>query len=731
MIAPIGAHQIFLFLVQFAVLLTSARLLGEVMKRYGQPPVFGELLAGIALGPSLFGWLAPDLFIALFPREALQYQLLELISWLGMIFLLLLTGLETDMAVLRKLGRPATLASLLGILLPFTLGYILGAAIPERLIPHPEQRLVFHLFMGTAMAISAVPVIAKILMDLNVLRRNVGAIIMGAAIVDDIAGWTILSMLIGMTTKGELDLRDVAISVLQTIAFVTVALLLGIQLVRRLMRWVDERVLVEEGHITAVIVITLICAAITEAIGIHAVFGAFVAGVMLAQSPRVRANALEKLVGVVHGVFTPVFFAFVGLRVNLTVLNDLTLVGAVVVVACAGKLLGCTLGGILGRLPWWESLSIGIGMNARGGMELIVALIGLTSGILGPEVYSSLVIMAMVTSLMTPPLLKWSLQHVPLSSDEQERLGFTTVQRGIFDKRTLRILIPAAGGPNAQTAMRMAAPLATNADARITTLFVGREPSRTFGSLRRWWREENTFKEGDPLLVLQNIAQDFGVSIEKRVVSADGTRDGEIVRREAQRGYDLILLGASGYQHPLGGEFLEEILKDPPTHVAIIKARDEKPRYERILVPTADDVYSQLAVEFATMYAEDVGAHVTLLHVLPLPEQPRFRWFRRRDTTLDESVLKMMADTMLWEMRPTRAKPDLRLSAKVIEGERPTEEILREARRGSYDLVVLGVESRTGRAGTMLSQGTEQIVNQVPCTVVVVFPRGLRTGLIH
>ena len=258
MIAPIGAYQIFLFLVQFAVLLASARLLGEVMKRYGQPPVFGELLAGIALGPSLFGWFAPDLFIALFPREALQYQLLELISWLGMIFLLLFTGLETDLTILRKLGRPAVLASVLGVFLPFTLGYILGTAIPERLVPHPEQRLIFHLFMGTAMAIPAVPVIAKILMDLNVLRRNVGAIIMGAAIVDDIAGWTILSMLIGMTTKGVLNLRDVAISVFQTVAFVTVALLVGIQLVRRLMRWVDERVLVEEGHITTVIVITLI-----------------------------------------------------------------------------------------------------------------------------------------------------------------------------------------------------------------------------------------------------------------------------------------------------------------------------------------------------------------------------------------------------------------------------------------------------------------------------------------
>ncbi|MBM4254375.1 MAG: hypothetical protein FJ147_00595 [Deltaproteobacteria bacterium] len=731
MIAPISAHQIFLFLVQFAVLLASARLFGEMMKRYGQPPVFGELLAGIVLGPSLLGWLLPEVSLALFPRDALQYQLLELISWLGMIFLLLLTGLETDITILRKLGRPAALASLFGILLPFTLGYILGTMIPDRLVARPEQRVVFHLFMGTAMAISAVPVIAKILMDLNMLRRNIGAIIMGSAIVDDIAGWLILSTLIGMTTKGVLDFRDVAVAVGSTAVFVLVALVFGVHLVRRLMRWVDERVLVEEGHITAVLVVTLICSAITEAIGIHAVFGAFVAGVMLAQSPRVRANALEKLVGVVHGAFTPVFFAFVGLRVNLTLLSDWGLIVAVIVVACAGKLIGCTLGGLLGRLPWWESFSIGIGMNARGGMELIVALIGLTAGILGPEVYSSLVLMAMVTSFMAPPLLQWALQHIPLSSEEQERLGLTTVQRGIFNKRTLRVLLPAAGGPNAQTAMRMAAPLATNAEARITTLFVGKDPSQSFGVLRRWWRERAPSVEGEPLFALQRIAQDFGVTIEKRVISADGMREGELVRREAQRGYDLILLGASGYQNPLGGEFLGEILKDPPTHVAIVKARDEKPRYEHILVPTADDVYSQLAVEFAAMYAEDVGAQVTLLHVLPSPEPQRFRWFRRRQDGLEENVLKMMADTMLWEMRPTGVKPELRLAAKVIEGARPTEEILREARSGSYDLVVLGVESRSGRAGTILSQGTEQIVNQVPCTVVVVFPRGLRTSFIH
>lgn len=731
MIPPIAGHQLFLFIIQFAFLLTSARLLGEMMKRYGQPPVFGELLAGIVLGPSLLGWLFPAVSSALFPPDAQQYHLLELISWLGMIFLLLFTGLETDLAILKKLGRPAALASLFGIIIPFASGYGLATGIPDRFVTNPDQRLIFHLFLGTAMAISAVPVIAKILMDLEVLKRNIGTIIMGAAIVDDIAGWTILSVLIGMQTKGSPDMLAVSVAILSTLTFIAGALLVGVRAVRRLMRWVDERVQIEEAHLTAVMVITLTCAAITEKIGIHAVFGAFIAGVVLAQSPRVRANALEKLAGVVHGVFTPVFFAFVGLRVDLTRLSDLGLVGAIIGVACAGKLLGCTLGGLLGRLGWWEAISIGIGMNARGGMELIIALVGLTSGILSSEVYSSLVLMAMVTSLMAPPLLKWAFRHIPPSSEEQERLNLTA-QRSIFDKRTLRVLLPTAGGPNAVTALRMAAPLVTHDDATITALFIHPDsasvpPGRLWD---RWWRTTPDTPE-DPFLPFQQIARDFGVLIEKRTVAMNGASLSEVMRKEAQRGYDLIFLGASGYQHPVGGTFLEAVLTDPPAHVAIIKARNEKPRYERILVPTTGDAYSQLAIEFAAMYAEDVGAQVTLFHVLPAPEQPRFWRFRRDDTRLDKSILKMMADTIVWEMRPARAKPELQLAAKVVEGEHPAEEILRETRRGGYDLVVFGTGNRAGRSDSFLGQRAEQLVNQVPCTVVVLLPKGLRASVPH
>lgn len=727
MIPPLAAHHILLFLVQFALLLASARLLGEMMKRVDQPQVFGELLAGILLGPSLLGWVAPGLFSRLFPPDPQQYHLLELISWLGMIFLLLFTGLETDMARLRHLGRPAVAASLFGLVVPFALGYTLGTAIPDHLLVNPSHRLIFHLFMGTAMAISAVPVIAKILLDLNLLKRNIGVIILGAGIVDDVCGWTILSVLIGMMTKGTLDLPTVFGAVWSTALFIAVALFLGVRLVRRLMRWIDEHAHVEEAHITAVLLITLVCAAVTEAIGIHAVFGAFVAGVILAHSPRVRANALEKLVGVVYGVFSPVFFAFVGLRVDLTQLSNVGLVVAVVSVACAGKLVGCTLGGIVGRLSWWEAISIGIGMNARGGVGLIIALVGLASGILSLEVYSSLVIMAMVTTLMTPPLLKWTLSHIALSDAEQEQLQGEE-QRSIFDKRTLRILIPTAGGPNALTALRIAAPLATHADATITALFVSPPPpSPRFFS--RLWPGHVSGGNG-PLQELQRLAQTYGVTVEGRTVQAREGHFPEAILAEARRGYDLMLLGASGYTHPLGGAFIEEILKDPPVHVAIIKARDEKPRYHRILVPTAGDVSSQLAVEFAAMYAEDVGAEVTLLHVSLLPEKGR-QWFRQQKTVLDNNTRRIMADTMLWELRPSQARAELRIMAKVVEGTQVDQEILRETRQGEYDLLILGASSRAGRLGVLLGERTEQVVSQAPCTVIVVMPRSLRASFPH
>lgn len=729
MIVPIPPHQIFLFLLQFAVLLATARLLGELMKRYDQPPVFGELLAGVVLGPSVLGWAFPFLFSSLFPSDLQQYHFLELLSWLGMLFLLLFTGLEIDTTLLKNLGRPAAFASFFGVTIPFIAGYVLGMFIPDHLLVQPEQRLIFQVFMGTAMAISAVPVVAKILLDLNLLKRNIGAIILCAAIIDDVAGWLILSMLIGVMTQGALNWTTAFVSVVSTLLFISVALTLGVRLVRRLMRWLDDRSHLEEAHISAVLVMTLLCAAATEAMGIHAVFGAFVAGLVISQSPRIRANALEKLSGVVHGVFTPIFFAFVGLRVDLTRLNHFDLIVVILGVACAGKLIGCTLGGLLGRLRWWDALAVGIGMNARGGVGLIIAMIGFSAGILSPEVYASLIIMVLITTLMAPPLLKWVLSHVTISEEEQQRLEFAE-QHSIFDKRTLRILIPTAGGPNALTALRIAAPLATSADATITALFVSDRASSHAGRFfsRLWKRPHPPLHE--PTQLFFQLAREYGVNIDVKIAQAVEERASEVILREARRGYDLVLLGASGYRHPLGGPYIEEMLAAAPTHLAIIKARGEQRKYQHVLVPTNGEGDIQLAIEFAAMYAEDAGARLTLFHTIPPPEQPR-RFFRKHYTPLDENTLKMMADTLVWELRPRRAKSELQIDARVAEEDRSTLALLREAQRGSYDLLIVSAPLRTIRPPYLLDSATEQIVNEAPCTVIVITPQRFRPGFPH
>ena len=729
MIFPIPAHQIFLFLLQFAILLAAARLLGELMKQYDQPPVFGELLAGIILGPSVLGWIAPTFSAWLFPLDPQQYQFLELLSWLGMLFLLLFTGLELDTVLLKNLGRPAAFASIFGVAVPFLAGYFLGTLIPDRLLAQPDQRLVFQLFMGTALSISAVPVVAKILLDLKLLQRNIGTIILGAAIIDDVAGWLILSMLIGMTTQGALSWTTALVSVINTLFFISIALTLGVRVVRRLMRWLDDRSSLEEAHISAVFVVTLLCAAATEVIGVHAVFGAFVAGLVFSQSPRIRANALEKLSGVVHGVFTPIFFVFVGLRVDLTSLNNPILIAAVLGTACAGKLIGCTIGGLLGRLPWWDALSIGIGMNARGGVGLIIALVGFSTGILSQEVYASLVIMALITTLMAPPLLKWALRHVAISEAEQERLDLAQY-RSIFDKRTLRILIPTAGGPNALTALRIAAPLATSADATITALFVNdmaSSQSRQF--FFGLWRQQKQ-KSYEPMQAILQLGREYGVNVDAKVIQAGEERATDIILREMRRGYDLVLLGASGYGHPLGGDYIEKLLAVSPTPFAIIKARGEKPKYERLLVPTAGEGETQLAIEFASMYAEDAGARVTLFHVVSPPERPK-GFFRRRRPSLDENTLKLMADTLLWELRPRRTKPELQMDARVVEEEHPTQALLREVQRGAYDLLIVSAPFRLPSSPYLIDPTTEQIVNEAPCTVIVITPQQLRSRFPH
>jgi Kef-type K+ transport system membrane component KefB len=374
-------RDMLIFVLELAILLVAARTLGEVFRALRQPPIVGEILGGILVGPTVFGRLLPGVFSTLFPNEPLQRQLLDAVSWLGAMSLLLVAGMEVDVRMARRQGRPALLAALFGFLIPFALGLALGAAAPSRFHGEHGQRALFALFMGTALAITALPVVARILMDLNLLNTDVGLTILTAAMLQDLAGWVVLSVISVVATTGAADWRATGTMVLWSLLFYAFCLTLGVTLVNRLAEFAEKHLPAPGGILTTVAVITLLCGAVTQAIGTHVVFGAFIAGVMLGEVAGITQATREAVKDSCLAVAVPVFFASVGLKVDLLTTLDLKLFATVLALACVGKFAGGSLGAWLGGMSGFDALSVAVGMNARGAMEIILAMIGMWIGI--------------------------------------------------------------------------------------------------------------------------------------------------------------------------------------------------------------------------------------------------------------------------------------------------------------------------------------------------------------
>ncbi len=405
-------HQLFLFLAEVAALFLAARIGGELAARIGIPLHVGELLVGMLLGPSLLGWMWPGGFDALFPSDPLQRSLLEIFSWTGIIFLVLIGGLETRLGILRKAGKAVAGAWMGGFLLPFAAGFALGLAFPASLVPSGIDRAVFALFLATAMSISAVPVIARILMDLELYRTRVGMVILSSAIADDTVGWIVLALVAGLATGNGFETGPIVRTVALTAAFVAVAFTAGRPFVKGAMRFAG-RLRVPYSEVSMMFLLVFAAGAITQAIGVHLVLGAFVAAILIGRVRTIPAAAVESVRHVGMGFFVPFFFAYTGIKVDLTTLGGSALLFTVlaVLVACAGKIVGGGVGSRLGGLPRWEALAVGFGLNARGAMELVIAAIGLSLGVLNEPTYAMIVLIAVLTTVMAAPLLRFCVRR--------------------------------------------------------------------------------------------------------------------------------------------------------------------------------------------------------------------------------------------------------------------------------------------------------------------------------
>ncbi len=406
----ISHNEVVQLLLQLSVMLFAGRFFAEVARKFKQPAVIGEIVAGVLLGPTILGMLKPDWFLVLFPVGSSSGVVLAGIVQMAVVMLLFIAGLEVDLKIVWQQGRQAIVTSLMGLLIPFGIGFIFPYFLTDFFgYANEGERIVFALFMGTAMAISALPVIVRILMDLNLFKSRIGLLVVASAMVDDIIGWLIFSVILGMIGR-QADISLVN-TILLTVGFAVFMLTIGRGVLNRVLPWANKRMAWPGGVLALSLALCFMGAAFTEYIGIHAIFGAFIIGVALGDSEHFSERAKEIVHQFINNIFAPLFFVSIGLRVNFIANFDLLLTIVILVIAFAGKIIGSGLGARLGGFGWKESLAAGFGMNARGAMEIILGLIALENGLINEKVFVSLVIMALVTSMTSGPLMKWSLSR--------------------------------------------------------------------------------------------------------------------------------------------------------------------------------------------------------------------------------------------------------------------------------------------------------------------------------
>ncbi|WGV27022.1 cation:proton antiporter [Halotia branconii] len=729
LIKPLGHHELLLVLVQLSLLLLVARGLGEVMRRINLPPVVGELLAGVVLGPSLFGLLFPDLQTQIFPKNQEQSDLLSVISWLGVLFLLIVTGLETDLKLILRKGKTALLISLGGIIIPFITGFGLGWLLPNSFLADPAKRLVFSLFIATAMSISAVPVIAKVLMDLNLIRRDIGQVTLAAGMTDDTIGWILLSVVSGLASSGKFDFGTVFHSVSAAILFLAIAFTIGRTIVDQILRWVDDYVGGITASMSVVLILSLSAAALTHELGLEAALGAFVLGILAGQSRRFSNEAGHLLEVFTASFLAPIFFATAGLKVNLlTLLVPQTLIFGLIVlaVACFGKFTGAYLGSRVGGLSHWEGLAMGSGMNARGAMEIVVATIGLSLGVLNPQMYSIIVMVAIVTSLLAPPLLRWSLSKVVMGEEEARRLEQEQQDSRSFIKQIQRVLIPTSGGPNIQLAAQLVGHMAHQNSIEVTALYALSDKQPQSKVRRTATQVKDTAAEQALTSVTEEMQLPTDTTLQTKTES--GRSKVEVIVNEANKNYDLIVLGASEQtrgQKALFNLLVDRVVQEAPCATMVVKSHLPQAKGEtskipqqqlnKILVPTVGTEYSKNAVEMASTIAAQTGALVMLVNVINLP-QVEYILYEQRSL----APVKEIAHDLLEQQAAIGRNLNADVKTYVLQGTSPEREILKFAQTQEVNLIILGSNIRMVTGRVFFGHRVDAILSKAHCPVAVI-----------
>ncbi|WP_281336905.1 cation:proton antiporter [Flavobacterium eburneipallidum] len=519
-------HPLAILLAQIITIIIVARVFGWIFRKIGQPSVIGEIIAGIVLGPSLLGLYFPEFSLTLFPVASLGN--LQFLSQIGLILFMFVIGMELDLKVLQNRAKDAIVISHASIVFPFALGIGLAYFVYFRFAPEGVAFLPFALFMGIAMSITAFPVLARIVQERGIHKTKLGAIVITCAAADDITAWCILAAVIAIVKAGTF------VSSLYIIGLAMAYVLVMLFVIKPFLKKIGELYETKDNlskPVVAIFFLTLIISSYTtEIIGIHALFGAFMTGVIMPDISKFRNLFIEKVEDVSVLLLLPLFFVFTGLRTQVGLLNDsylLQITGLIILVAVVGKFLGSALAAKFVGQTWRDSIVIGALMNTRGLMELIVLNIGLDLGVLTPEVFTMMVIMALVTTFMTGPIL-----NIVNYFDKKETE--TIAEFSIPDK--FKILISFGSNEKGKSLLRLASSLVKKQKDASTITAMHLTLSDELHSYNLEEYEKDRFS---PILeeskeLKQEITTLFQATVDIETNIADVANNGE---------YDLLLIG--------------------------------------------------------------------------------------------------------------------------------------------------------------------------------------------
>jgi len=697
-VPSLDEHQLIGFLVALTVVILLARLLGELARRVGQPEVLGQLVAGVLLGPSVLGVLAPNVRGALFTDPGLA---LSGVSWMGALLVLMVAGLEVDLGVLRAHLRPGLLAAGFAILPSLAAGWVFA-------------RLVFGAsagaaaFLGIVLSVTAISVVAALLIERGQTRREFAQVLLAGGITSELCGWVFVAVAAAAQQGSPLPAAGRALAL--AVGFFVAAVVLGRRLVDRAMRAVADTAVSTAAPLSLVIVLTLGFAAVTEALGLHALLGAFVFGVLLFRAPRATPALRERVRVVTFTVFAPVFFALAGAQVDLRQLGDAgTLAGVALLLAVATvvKVALTAVGARLGGFHRLRPLLVGVGMNAKGGSDIVVAIVGHQLGLLSGLAYTSYTVVAIITVLFTPTALRVLERRSPASGAEQRRLEKEHASARAYTSAVERVLVPEAAELYPGLAVDVLENLALSQSRASRPLDITR---------LRMTPKATAHDHGAGLRASQVLSSAESVHL----FDSELGRDQELLAgiEEAAARHDLTTIGARPRPgQPLLRGLAEAVVHRCRSDVLVVVAPEGRLPWKsvrRILVPTNGLPAAAAAADLGGVLAEATDAELVLLNVTAP---------RADAATHAESPLAPASAVHLEDLLRLLTRLDIRRRRRVRHGHFPGDEILSEITESEVDLVILGCTDRGHDARPYLGDTVERLLSAAPVPLLLLVTR--------